>query len=338
MIKKIVFVILSVLLVLSLASCQSKFANVLFDDLGYSVDNTQQWSIEIKYISDTRGTSDDIYKRINHNPDDSTELIKFINIFYGAQRNEAPDIFAFSAEAMSDYMFEFYLEGVQTPVLSFYYWKEGNLLTRIIHRYNDKDQKEYLDYEFYTPYFNLETLAPYTDLSAIAEMHKQTAHFPNKKTTSISLNQKQLIASVLPEELEERMTYQDDEYEPGTDLQEGEIEFEFYSGELPSDEGTACKMYDNEDIAVLTDDQIVLMAKTTSETGEPLDLNITFLEYNMNYTIVSVSYPNIELMESMKLETANAIIVDRELIDPDKYIVFVDDAGKVVHVVVPFIG
>ena len=43
-------------------------------------------------------------------------------------------------------------------------------------------------------------------------MYRDSARVPDKETTCLSLSPAQLIASVLPEELEERMTYQNDEY------------------------------------------------------------------------------------------------------------------------------
>ncbi len=329
MLKKISIFIIIIVLLLSVSSCSNdKYANVFFDELEYSVDVLEKWSAEIKYIGETRGSTDVIYSKIKYDEENPLELFRLIEIFYGAKITEAPNDFIFSAEAMSDYVFEFYKEDIELPVLSFYYDQSGDLLTRVERRVDEKDGKEYIDYKFYTPN---------GDLLSIATEYRLSARIPSKKTAGISLNQKQLIASVQKEELEERMQYSNDEYEQAEGIQEGEINFEIYSDSLPFDEGTTSKLYDVDDIPTLSDDQVVIMARIAGTTGEPQDLIINFLEFNTYYTIVLVSYPNEELQAELGITTQNAILVNIDDIDPNKYIVFVDDEGEVVNVVVPFI-
>jgi hypothetical protein len=313
MFKKITIFILTIILVFSLTSCGEKYANVLFDDLGWSTETLNDWYMEIEYISETRGTEDKIFTTIKNNSSNPTELIKVNDIFYGASKRTAPDAFVFSAEGMSDYIFNFYKKDVEEPVLSFYYYKSENLLTRAIHRFDEKKQVEYIDYEFYTPY---------GDLGKVAEGYRKQAKEPENKKVGLSLNPAQLKASVEPEELEESLGF------------DGCIEdIEFYHGELPEDKGTACKMYDSEDIPTLEDDEVILVAKKASTTGEPMDLIISTVEYNSNYTIVHVTEPNEELQQELGVETDNAILLKKTDIDPAKYIVFVDEDKNVVYVV-----
>lgn len=315
MLKKIIVFILCIILLLSMVSCKNKHANVLFEELDFSTETINDWSAEINYISETRGTTDFKYSIIRYDSDNPAELMSFINIFFGAATSKAPDNYYFSAEGMSDYKINFYKKDIPEPVLSFYYWKAGDLLTRAIHRFDEKRNVEIIDYEFYVPY---------GDLSSAADSYHKLAIEPNNKKSGLSLNPKQLIASVEEDELKI------------PENENTQIEFEIYTDDMPFDEGTASKMYDKEDIPSLEDGRVVIMARIAGNTGDPLDLVITFVEYNEFYTIVYVSYPNEELQAELGLETPNTIILNESDIDPDKYIVFLDDEGKVVYVVVPF--
>ena len=332
MLKKLsVFLIITVM-IFSVSACKKdNHAKFLFDELGFSAETLSSWAGEIKYINENRGSFEDTYAKVKYNPDDPLKLLSLINCFEGAQVTEAPDDFVFSAEGMSEYIVNFYIDGAETPALSFYYWSEGNLLTRAIHTLDEETQAEYIDYEFYTPY---------GDLKAIMTQYRELAIEPETHENRLSLNQKQLIAAVQEEELEERMTYYDDEYEVQANAEMGEIEFEIFDGTLPEDNGTGCKLYDNGDIPELTDEQLVLMARIADEKGEPMKLQISFIEYNSNYTIVTVTKPDATLMEELGLEVDNAVIVNRQDIIQDineiKRIVFLDDEGTVLYVIVPF--
>lgn len=330
--KKLLTIFLVIILTMSFASCgKDKHAKYLFDELGFSVDTLSSWECEIKYIYEDRGSFEDTYTKIKYNPDDPNELLRIINCFEGAQATEAPKDFIFSAEGMSDYVINFYVDGAEEPALSFYYYKDGNLLTRVIRSYDEKKQMDVIDYEFFVPY---------GDLLSFVTAYRELAVVPTSEAESLSLNQKQLIASVEDEELAERMTYYDDEYEVQEGAELGEIPFEIYDGQLPDDEGTGCKLYSTKDIPDLPEDKLVLMARIADEKGDPMKLLITFVEYNTNYTIVTVSYPDQALMEELGIEVDNAIMLERSYIDKDKdkYIVFLDDDGEVIYVIVPFMN
>ena len=331
MLKKLLIIILTFILIFSFASCKKeKHAKYLFEELGFSLETLSNWECEIKYIDENRGSFDDTYTKIKYNPDNPNELLRIINCFEGAQAAEAPKDFIFSAEGMSDYEINFYIDGAEAPALSFYYYKDGNLLTRAIRSYDEKKQMDIIDYEFYVPY---------GDLLGFVKAYRELAIVPTSEAGSLSLNQKQLIAAVEDEELAERMTYYDDaDYEIQEDAKMGEIPFEIYDGQLPDDEGTGCKLYSTKDIPDLPEDKLVLMARIADEKGDPMKLLITFVEYNTNYTIVTVSYPDQTLMEELGIEVDNAIMLEREDIDTIKYIVFLDEEGEVIYVVVPFMN
>ncbi len=328
MLKRLLILFLILMMFFSLASCSKEVhAKYLFDELGFSTETLSSWEGEIKYIEENRGKFEDTYSKVKYNPDNPSELLSFINCFEGAQTTDAPDSFVFSAEGMSEYIINFYIDGAEEPALSFYYWKGGNLLTRVLRSFDEKKQIEIVEYEFYEPY---------GDLMSVLQAQREVAIEPVSEFSSLSYNQKQLVASVEEEELSERMTYFNDVYEVQENAELGEIEFEIYDGELPEDEGTGCKLYDNSDIPGLTDEQVVLLARIADEKGNPMELLITFVEYNTYYTIVTVAYPDKELMEQLGLEADNAILLNKEDINPDKYIVFLDDEGDVIYVVVPF--
>ncbi len=329
MLKKIITLFLSLIIVFSISSCnKTTSCKDLFDERSFSLETLSTWQAEIKYISEeTRGSFEDIYAKVKYKEENPGELLSLINCFEGAAVTESPDSFIFSAEGMSQYIINFYVDGADEPTLSFYYYAEENLLTRVLRSYDEDKQLDIIEYEYYTPY---------GDLLSKLQGYRQVAIEPSSEKNKQSLNQKQLIASVQPEELEERMTYIEDEYEAQEGSTTGEIVFSIYDGELPADEGTGCKLYDNSDIDSLSDEELVLMARYADEKGNPQKLLITFIEYNSIYTIVTVAYPDLTLMEEHGIEIDNAVLIDRELIDKDKYIVFIDDQGEVIYVIVPF--
>jgi hypothetical protein len=330
MIKKLLILFISFTIIFSFTACgDEEGAKQLFDELNFSLDTLSSWQGKIIYINENRGNFEDTYSNVKYDPDNPSGLLSFINCFEGAQLAEAPDEFVFSAEGMSDYIIEFYLDGAKEPELSFYYYSGSNLLTRVVRSYDEEKEIEKIDYEFYTPYGDL-----YSFLTA----YRALAIEPESERERISLNQKQLIASVEDEELAERMTYIEDEYEVQEDAKMGEIPFEIYDGELPADEGTGCKLYDDRDIPELTGEQLVLLARIADDKGDPMKLLVTFVEFNTYYTIVTVSYPDQELMEQLDIDVDNAILLNRADISKDKRIVFVDDAGEVLYVIVPFVN
>ena len=330
MLKKLPIVLLILLLTFSFASCGGeKHAKYLFDELGFSLETLSGWECEIKYIDESRGSFEDTYSKIKYNPENPNELLRIINCFEGAQAAEAPRDLIFSAEGMSDYIINFFIDGAEEPALSFYYYPDGNLLTRVLRSYDEKKQMDIIDYEYFVPY---------GDLLSYVTAYRDLAIEPTSEVGSLSLNQKQLISSVEEEELEERMTYIEDEYEVQENAEMGEIPFEIYDGQLPEDEGTGCKLYSSKDIPDLPEDKLVLLARIADEKGDPMKLLITFVEYNTNYTIVNVSYPDQALMEELGLEVDNAIMLERADINKDNYIVFLDDEGEVIYVVVPFMN
>lgn len=329
MLKKLLILFLTVIMIFSFTSCAEKNAKDLFDELGFSLETLSSWEGEIKYIKENRGSFDDTYTKVKYDPENPNTLLQLINCFEGAQATDSPDAFVFSAEGMSEYIINFYVDEQEEPILSFYYFKDENILTRVLRSFDEKRQVDIVEYEFFTPY---------GDLNALVTQFRQIAVVPKSEHVRLSLNQKQLIASVEEEELAERMTYFDDEYEVQEDAEMGEIPFEIYGGTLPDDEGTGCKLYDNTDIEELADDELVLLGRIADEKGEPMELLVTFVEYNTVYTIVTISYPDKELMAEFNLEVDSAIKLKKEDIDKDNYIVFLDDEGTVVYVVVPFMG
>ncbi len=325
--KRIIVLFLTFIIIFSFSSCKEKSCKDLFDELNFSLETLSSWQAEIKYIDETRGTFEDTYTKVKYNEANPGELLSLINCFEGAQVVDSPDSFIFSAEGMSEYIINFYLDDVEEPALSFYYFAGENILTRVIRSFDEEKQLDVLEYEYYTPY---------GDLLSKVQGYRQIATEPTSEKQQLSLNQKQLIAAVDPEELEERMIYIEDEYQAQEDAEMGEIAFEIYDGELPEDEGTGCKLYSYEDIETLEDNELVILARHADEKGDIQELIVTFIEYNTIYTIVTVSYPNTELLAELGVKVDNAVKLNRESIDINKKIVFVDDQGEVIYVIVPF--
>ncbi len=116
-----------------------------------------------------------------------------------------------------------------------------------------------------------------------------------------------------------------------------ELDFEFYDGTAPDYKGTSCRLYDTSSAAALTWDTVLITAYGKSKTGEQVKLSITGLEANPYYTKVLVSQPDdaLDSVDTGDTPTANAALVRRSAVEWGKWMVFVDEDGNLLDVIVP---
>ncbi len=121
------------------------------------------------------------------------------------------------------------------------------------------------------------------------------------------------------------------------DEESEELDFEFYDGIAPEYKGTSCRLYDTSSAAALTWDTVLITAYGKSKTGEQVKLSITGLEANPYYTKVLVSQPDeaLDSVDTGDAPTANAALVRRSAVNWDKWMVFVDEDGNLLDVIVP---
>lgn len=116
-----------------------------------------------------------------------------------------------------------------------------------------------------------------------------------------------------------------------------ELDFDFYADALPDYKGTSCRAYDSASYAAVPADSALITAYGKSKTGDQVALPITGLEANPYYTKVLVSQPDdaLDSVQPTDAPLSNAILVKRSALDMNKWIVFVDDSGNILDVIVP---
>lgn len=116
-----------------------------------------------------------------------------------------------------------------------------------------------------------------------------------------------------------------------------ELDFEFYDGAAPDYKGTSCRLYDTSSAASLAWDTVLITAYGKSKTGEQVKLSITGLEANPYYTKVLVSQPDdaLDSVDTGDTPTANAALVRRGAVEWGKWMVFLDEDGNLLDVIVP---
>lgn len=294
-------VIIIVLSAILLASCKARSGKELFEEAQLSAENIGEWTVRIDYLGETRGTSDSIYTSLDGNQPAFADIV---NSIYGAKKSGGPKDYIFSAEAMCDYKLSFTRKDAQESALGLFYSSAINLLVNVTRE--TKDDVDVIRYEFFIPQGDV--------LSALTAQ-REFAVTPVKRQADIFRNPQEVKLSIEPEELQNPMD---------------EVEFEFYTAELPPEEGTACQLYTNQDIPGLAADQYVIMARSATNVGEAQDLQIQGLYSNQYYTVCYVEFPDNELAQELGIKIPNAIVIKASAIDPEKYIVFVDTPPQMV--------
>jgi hypothetical protein len=221
--KNILFIFVIIILMISLfAGCREEHCEDIILGKGLTQENLSEWTMEIVYISETRGTGDKIYSVLGG---DSNDFIAILNAVYAASNAEKPT-YIFSAEAMCEYKIDLYHLDKEKPELTFYYLQGSgqNLLTYVTKR--TEDENVYIDYDFFTPYGDLPTLLV---------SHRENAIEPKDELAITFVSRTEMMSTIMDFELK----YEVPEYElEDNERDNTDIPFEFYEGELPDDKST----------------------------------------------------------------------------------------------------
>ena len=317
------FLLLIIIILISslFAGCKKTSAEDIICEKGLTQENLSEWSMEIVYIGETRGTGEKIYTTLGG---DSDDFITILNSVYAANRAEKPS-YIFSAEAMCEYKIDFYHLDKENPELTFYYL-EGmghNLLTYVTK--NEEDEQVYIDYQFFTPYGDLPTL-----LSS----YREEAYVPEDEIAISFVSRIEMMSTIEESQLEY--------FVPEKELEDNErdntdISFEFYEGELPDDKTTNSQIYSNRTVAGLSSDKYLITAKVTNEKGISEEWSISEVRYNEYYTLVIINEPDWTILESLGQSPRSAITIPKDELPLDRWIVFIDDDKDVQDVIDPSI-
>lgn len=307
------------MMMLALAGCKKVEMADIIDDIGVSQENVSQWSLDISYISETRGTGDRIYTTVSG---DSDAFIEILNSIYVSQDMDRPN-FIFSAEAMCEYRIDIFHTDKENPELSFYYLDGGgnNMLTSVI-KSADKDSQVYVDYQFYSPG---------VELPDFLQAQRAFAYEPKDELAISFVSRAEMISSISQDEL----VYYVPEAELEDESANTDVAFEFYEGIKPDDGATNAQVYSNRSVETLSSDQYLIVAKTTSDKGAIDELSITEVRFNEYYTLVFVTKPDIEFLESMGVSPNSAITISKDELPIDKWVVFLDENDEIVDVINP---
>ena len=312
--KRILCVCLAIIMLFSLSSCKPKHANILFDNVGFTVENMPEWTLEINYVDETRGKKERVYTQLSGSNASESGFFDLINMLYSSEKVDPPDDYLFSAEAMCQVRFDLYHLSEEEPSISLYYYKDGNAIV-YVNRREDKGV-EVIDYTFYRPA---------GDVATLVANKRSIAITPQQKTADLFMSPEELKASISDEELE---TLLEVHFEDALD-------FDLYTGDLPKDLKTSSKIYSTRTFDKVPPENYLIVARTVNDIGEAVDLGIVGFQYPEMFTKVLVSYPDLELNEELGLSVDNAILVDRADVPTQKPIVLIDEDSKIVDVIVP---
>lgn len=116
-----------------------------------------------------------------------------------------------------------------------------------------------------------------------------------------------------------------------------ELDFDFYANPLPDYKGTSCRAYDSVSDTAVPAGSVLITAYGKNQTGQQIALPITGLEANPFYTKVLVTQPDdaLDSVQPTDGPSSSAILINSAVLDYGKWIVFIDEDGNVLDVIVP---
>ncbi|MEX1376076.1 MAG: hypothetical protein AB1Z23_01265 [Eubacteriales bacterium] len=316
-----VFLIIIAVVVFSFSGCGKHEIKEIIEENGMTPENIAEWTMDIVYISETRGTGDKIYTTLGG---DSDAFISILNSIYAADIAEKPKTI-FSAEAMCQYKIEFYHTDKENPQMTFYFVQgaEQTLLTYVTK--TKEGEETYINYEFFTPYGDVATVLAEQRADAFVPEDELAISFVSRTEMMSTIQEADLIYFVPEKELE------------NNERDNTDIPFEFYEGELPDDKATNSQLYSSRTVAGILSDEYLLTSHVTNDKGISEEWSITEVRYNDTYTLVLVTRPQYDILDSLGLSPSSAILLKKADLPLDKWIVFldIDNENKVVDVIDP---
>jgi hypothetical protein len=96
-------------------------------------------------------------------------------------------------------------------------------------------------------------------------------------------------------------------------------------------------LYSNRTVGGLTSDVYLLTTRVTNDKGISEEWSISEVRYNEYYTLVFISYPQFDILDSLGLSPSSAITIKKENLPLDRWIVFIDEKDNVLDVIDPSI-
>jgi hypothetical protein len=273
---------------------------------GISERTATNMTVELRYLADSKGSN---YKYVDLNG--NSELLKHIlRCLSSGKTASKPQDEKFSPELKSD--FEIVFSDTSGKSYSFFYMSQRNLL--IYPKREGKKGGETLRYFYYSP-----------DKELISLIQGQIQYAKMKESNSVKpfRNMEELKASIDPDELAEEGT---------------ELSFEFFTDTTPENTGTACHIYTNAECDAVAKDCYLVTAYSKSKGGKQEKLSIVGMEVNSNYTKIILTQADDALDSVETGESAPesfAASIQKEEVDPAKWIVFVDGDNNIIDVILP---
>ncbi len=264
-------------------------------------------TVELRYLKQSKGAN---YRFVNATGDKPL-LEKLEQAIKACKPAEPPKVAQYSPELLADFLISIVNESDEEHLL--YYVEQDRLLIYpMLTKGKDRDT---LRYQYYA------------DIGTLAELLKgqsQNAMLKQDDITKPFRNLEELKASIDADELAE----------------EGdELSFEFYTDPTPPNAGTASCAYTFKAYAPLPNDSILITTFGKTKTGEQLKLSVVGMEANSTYTKIIVQEPD-EALDSVDTGDGDspesyAILFQKSAIDLNKWIVFVDEDGNILDVIIP---
>lgn len=264
-------------------------------------------TVELRYLKQSKGAN---YQFVNVT-NDKELLQKLVQAIKDCKPAQPPEAAQYSPELLADFAISV-VDGSNVEHL-FYFVAQGNLL--IYPQLNKGKDRDTLCYQYYTDDGSL---------AALIDGQRQNTTIKQDITVKPFRSLEELKASIDAYELAESGN---------------ELSFEFYTDPTPPNTGTASCAYTFKVYAPLPNDSILITTFGKTKTGEQLKLSVVGMEANSSYTKIILQEPD-EALDSVDTgggvsPESNAILIQKSAIDLKKWIVFVDEDGNILDVIIP---
>ncbi len=264
-------------------------------------------TVELRYLKQSKGAN---YQFVNVTSDKEL-LQKLVQAIKDCKPAQPPEAAQYSPELLADCVISV-VDGSNVEHL-FYFVAQGNLL--IYPQLSKGKDRDTLCYQYY---------ADDGSLAALIDGQRQNATLKQDNTVKPFRSLEELKASIDAYELAEAGN---------------ELSFEFYTDPTPPNTGTASCAYTFKGYAPLPNDSILITTFGKTKMGEQLKLSVVGMEANSSYTKIIVQEPD-EALDSVDTgggvsPESNAILFQKSAIDLKKWIVFVDEDGIILDVIIP---
>lgn len=303
--SRLIFMLIICLVALALSACSGGASlSGILSQKGVTDKPASGMSVQIRFLQESKGSnfkSADVSSNLSF-------LGQLLGLMQASRPAKAPDG-QYTPELRSDC--EIVFTDSKGNAFSVYYAAKDNYLI-YPERKADKSG-ETIEYLYFTPD---------TKLASLIDGQKQNAALQQSDEVKPFRSMEELKSSIDPDELAEA----------GTD-----IDFEFFTDATPENTGTACRVYTSGEFPAIPQDSYLITAYGKAKNGQQEKLSVTAISANSNYTKITVEPPDdtADSVDSGDTPPSYAVTVKKDAVDPGKWIVFVDDSGNILDVILP---